>query len=166
MCHNEIDPPQALKSLFSQYGIDFSVIPNFKGAPVHGYLVRKDDGTYQMVLTIRKAFADIFWFSLFHELGHIVNGDLEKNSNYIDTHHSTENNREEAANLFAAHALLNPEDYESFVAKSDFSIARIKSFAYSQNVPCYIVIGRLQFDKLIPWNYFSDYKMRYKWAEE
>ena len=58
--------------------IDFSVMKNFRGAPVQGYIFRRSDGVYQMVLTIRGAFADIFWFSLFHELGHIVNGDIGK----------------------------------------------------------------------------------------
>ena len=51
---------------------------------MQGYIFRRSDGVYQMVLTIRGAFADIFWFSLFHELGHIVNGDIGKSIKFID----------------------------------------------------------------------------------
>ena len=53
-----------LRSLLAQYGIDFSLLVNFRGAPVHGYAARKEDGSIQMVLTLRGSFADIFWFSL------------------------------------------------------------------------------------------------------
>ena len=73
-----------LKTVLGEYGIDFSVVKNFRGAPVQGYIFRRSDGVYQMVLTIRGAFADIFWFSLFHELGHIVNGDIGKSIKFID----------------------------------------------------------------------------------
>jgi len=37
-----------------------------------------------MVMTIRGAWADIFWFSLFHELGHIVNGDIGRTAKFLD----------------------------------------------------------------------------------
>ena len=165
MCNEKFDNFVGLKDLLIQYGIDFSIVHNFKGAPVQGYILRKDDETYKMILTIRKAFADIFWFSLFHELGHITNGDLDKKtSSFIDT--NIENNaRETAANKFAADSLLDPDDYQDFVNKGVFDIKSIDSFAKSQNVPIYIVIGRLQKEEIIPWSQFAKYKPRYKWAE-
>ena len=73
MCCKNAVIQRDLKNVMEKYGIDFSVARNFRGAPVQGYISQKSDGIYQMVLTIRGAFADIFWFSLFHEIGHIVN---------------------------------------------------------------------------------------------
>ena len=41
----------------------------------------------------------------------------------------------------------------------------IKKFAASQNVMPYIVIGRLQKEKKLPYDRFVKYKETYKWAE-
>lgn len=165
MLENKGDLQTALINLFSRYGIDFSVVHNFRGAPVHGYIARKEDNTYQMVLTLRGAFADIFWFSLFHELGHIVNGDLSRPGSFIDVDYSKGSVTEVAADEFASNSLLAPDVYQKFVAAGSFTYSSIAAFARRQNVPPYVVIGRLQKEQLIPWSRFTKYKPRYKWAE-
>lgn len=99
MCCKNAELQRDLKNVMEKYGIDFSVVKNFRGAPVHGYISQKNDGIYQMVLTIRGAFADIFWFSLFHEIGHIVNGDIGKNLKFLD--YGNDYDKELAADLFA-----------------------------------------------------------------
>lgn len=152
-----------LKDVMRRYGIDFSAARNFRGAPVHGYLSLKSDGTYQMVVTIRGAFADIFWFSLFHELGHIVNGDLGKNMKFLDD--GTDEEKERKADLFASNKLINPQEYSRFVKKNDYSIEAILTFAETQQVMPYIIIGRLQKEKRLSYKCYSEYKLRYKWVE-
>ena len=158
------DLQQELASTMNQYGIDFSVVRNFKGAPVQGYISQRKDGIYQMVLTIRGSFADIFWFSLFHEIGHIVNGDVSKGTKFIDSESDHDIEREHAADLFASNALLSPESYTAFVSRGDFSIGAITKYANTQSVKPYIVIVRLQKEKKIPYCWYSKYKLRYKWA--
>lgn len=152
-----------LREVMARYGIDFSVVRNFRGAPVQGYISQKNDGTYQMVLTIRGSYADIFWFSIFHELGHIANGDIGKTNKFIDD--GTDAQKEAAADLFASNKLMMPDDYRTFVEKENYSIEAIKNFASSQHVMPYIVIGRLQKEKLLDYRYYSYYKLRYKWAD-
>lgn len=159
------DPQMELMKTFADYGIDFCVTKSFRGAPVQGYLAKKGDENYQMVLTIRGAFADAFWFSLFHELGHIVNGDIGKQNSFVDGEDDN-SEREEAANAFAEDALIDPVGFDLFVQKKDFGISSIRSFANEQGVPDYIVIGRLQKEELIPWNRYSKYKTTYKWMTE
>ena len=166
MCSMKGDPQRVLKSLFARYGIDFTVMHNFRGAPVQGYIERKENGSYLMVTTLRGAYADIFWFSLFHELGHIVNGDLNKQASYVDAADSSDRDRENAADQFACDALIHPEDYSAFVKNGSFSLSSINEFAKNQNVPAYIVIGRLQKETIIPWSRFANRKPRYKWAEQ
>lgn len=164
MLKPESDLQQELSSTMNQYGIDFSVVHNFKGAPVQGYISQKKDGIYQMVLTIRGSYADIFWFSLFHEIGHIVNGDVSKGTKFIDSESNHDIEREHAADIFASNALLSPVSYDDFVNRGDFSIGAIKKYASTQKVEPYIVIGRLQKEKRIPYSWYSKYKLRYKWA--
>lgn len=150
-----------LTSVMSRYGIMFSVIPNFRGAPVHGYISGRDNDVYQMVLTIRGAYADIFWFSLFHELGHIMNRDVPETS-FIDKDYENEE-QEHAANCFAEEALLEKNSYEAFLSKKDYSIGAIRKYAATQRVMPYIVIGRLQREERIPYAWYKEYKVRYKW---
>ena len=161
--HN-CDVQQELAHVMRQYGIDFSVEYNFKGAPVHGYITQRKDGTYQMVLTIRGSYADIFWFSLFHELGHIVNGDISKGTKFIDISDNDDTSQERNADLFACNALLDSDCYNRFIENGDFTISSICRFATHQKVMPYIVIGRLQKDGHIPYSWYSNYKLRYKWA--
>lgn len=161
MCDNHPNFIEELKETLCTYGIDFSVVKNFRGAPVQGYISQKSNNTYRMVLTIRGAYADIFWFSLFHELGHVINGDISKASKFIDA--GTDPDKERAADFFASSCLLQPQDYASFIQQKNYSFSAIEQFALSQHVMPYIVIGRLQKEGILNYNTFSDYKLRYKW---
>ncbi len=157
------DIQNELRTTMGKYGIDFSVVRNFKGAPVQGFISQKVDGSYQIVLTIRGAFADIFWFSLFHELGHLVNGDLGKNNRFIDS--GSDQEKETKADEFASNRLINDKEFKDFRQKGDYSIAGINRFSEKQRVPNYIVIGRLQKEKILDYSQYSGYKIRYKWVE-
>ena len=161
MCQKDTDIQRNLRDVMEKYGIDFSVVRNFRGAPVQGYISQKSEGIYQIVLTIRGAFADIFWFSLFHEIGHIVNGDIGKNFKFLDD--GSDYEKELAADLFARDMLLSPESYKMFVQKGDFSIEAIQKYAGSQKVMPYIVIGRLQKEEYLDYRMYSGYKLRYRW---
>ena len=163
MCQKDANFQSDLKNVMKKYGIDFSVVRNFRGAPVQGYISQKSDGIYKMVLTIRGAFADIFWFSLFHEIGHIVNGDIGKNLKFLDD--GSDYDKELAADLFASNMLLSPESYKMFIQRGDFSIEAIHKYAESQNVMPYIVIGRLQKEEYLDYRTYSNYKLRYKWND-
>ena len=163
MLNREANVQKELRKIMGRYGIDFSVVQNFRGAPVQGYISLKNDGTYQMVLTIRGAYADIFWFSLFHELGHIVNGDVGRTTKFIDD--GSDEQKETAADLFASNKLIDANAYQQFVENGSFGIETIKIFANTQKVMPYIVIGRLQKEKILDYRFYSDYKLRYKWAD-
>ncbi len=162
MMQNSSSVQSDLECILGKYGIDFIVMQHFAGAPVHGYVSSKRDGSYLMIVTIRRANADEFWFSLFHELGHIINGDVDLNSNFIDD--GNDSDTEMAANKFAASALLEDKAYEQFVNRGIFTLIEIQKFADSQNVMPYIVIGRLRREKKLECNQYSSQMLRYKWA--
>lgn len=159
------DLQSSLTKTMVKYGIDFSVVRNFRGAPVQGYISEKAENRYQMALTIRGAFADIFWFSLFHEIGHIVNGDVSQSQRFIDISEQEQTNREIEADRFAMDALIDAEDYLRFCSNNNYTISAITRFAEMQNIMPFIVIGRLQKEQKIPYSMFSEHKTRYKWAQ-
>ena len=165
MCLPRVNLRKVLPALFARYGIDFGVMRSFRGAPVQGYIERKGDGTYQIVLTVSDASADVFWLSVFHELGHIVNGDLTRPGGFIDTKKAEDSDREAAADRFAAEALLDAAGFEAFVRRGAYYQKAIKEYARSQNVPSFVVIGRLRKEKIISPERFDSSIPRYKWAE-
>lgn len=149
-----------LKTLLGECGIKFTVIQNFRGAPVQGYIEKTNNGGLLLCLTIRGKYADIFWFSLFHEIAHILYEDFEHG--YVD-YDFEENETENRANEFASDILITPDSYSDFVNNADFSLDAINSIAKKNNIPNFIVIGRLQKQELIPWTEYTDFKIRYEW---
>lgn len=163
MRNRNADIQNDLKEIMAGYGIDFSVVKNFRGAPVQGYISLKSDGVYRMILTIRGAYADIFWFSLFHELGHIMNGDVKDGSGFID--YGCAGSKEKAADLFAVNHLIDSEAYRIFISDGDYSAEAISAFSRTQNIMPFIVIGRLQKEGILKYYQYSELKIRYVWAE-
>lgn len=147
-----------LKKIFLECGIVFEVVQNFAGAPVQGYINKKDNKII-LCMTIRQSFSDIFWFTMFHEIGHLLNDDYK--DEYID-YSFEENECEQKADLYAENALIDHNDYTKFFEKHEFDILTIKKFAQSQNVTPSIVIGRIQKD-LDDFTFLANYKEKYKW---
>ncbi len=151
-----------LENLFAECGIAFCVIRNFKGAPVQGFIKQTENNRIILCVTIRGAFADIFWFTLFHEIAHILNGDI--NQKFIDFT-LIDNEVEKKADKCASNMIITQKDYMEFIGKEDFSILSIIRFSETQNIPPYMVIGRLQREKYIPYSRFNNYRIKYEWKE-
>lgn len=147
-----------LSELFSECGIAFQIVPNFKGAPVQGFIKNTRDGTLILCMTLRQKFADIFWFTLFHEIAHILNGDTKHE--FIDFD-SVSGDIETKADKMAGEFLINSEKYQAFLDSQEYKHSSgIERFAASQNVKAYIVQGRLMKEQIIPWKA----RPRYDWA--
>lgn len=150
-----------LQAIFAECGIAFDVVRHFKGAPVQGFIKKTESGRNILCVTIRNGRADSFWFTLFHELGHILHGDLSMR--FVDFP-SVKGDVEEKADKFAQDALISPELFSAFVKTCDYrDINEIKNFARSANVPEFIVIGRLQKVELLDWADFARFIPMFKW---
>jgi hypothetical protein len=62
--------------------------------------------------------------------------------------------------------LIQPADYKKLLALKPWSVPVIKEFAKSIQVSPGIVLGRLQFDRHLPWGRFDTLKVRYRWPHE
>ena len=153
------DAISELTKIFSECGVVFQVVKNFTGAPVQGF-IKKNDSKIILSMTIRGAFADIFWFTLFHEIGHLLNGDIA-NSNFIDFENS-KSDMEDKADEFAKKALINEEEYNKFINNKTLTESSIIEFAKKQEVQPFIVVGRIQRQKN-NFSIFNNLKTRYKW---
>ncbi len=153
------EPPKyfmpKLKKVFSECGIDFHVIPDFPNVPIHGYIEKKSEKII-LCLTIRYKFADIFWFSLFHELGHIFNGDIKQKFYDFNL-----NDNEKAADKFAQETLISPITYEDLIMRSNIDLTEIKKCAAKNHIDTGIIVGRLYHDKVIKFGKFANERKRY-----
>ncbi len=153
---------QKLQSIFAECGIAFQVVKNFRGAPVQGFIKETAEGRLILCLTIRGKRADRFWFTLFHEIAHILNDDY--NIRFVDFD-SVQGKAEELADCYARDTLISPERYRSFISSKDCtSWESIKSFAELVDVEPFIVLGRLQKDDYLDWSDYPDKVVRYEWA--
>ncbi len=148
-----------LKEYFVECGIRFAIVKHFTGAPVQGVIKKNNDGTLNLIMTLRRKFADVFWFTLFHEIGHILNGDIE--DQLID-YEDTKSEIEDQADEFAANILIAEEMYNLFVEAGDYSLLRIRQFCSEQNIPAYILIGRLQRNKHLEYHQYVQEKIKYE----
>jgi len=153
-----------LESIFSQCGVVFKIVHNFRGAPVQGFIKTKRDKVI-LCMTIRHAFADIFWFTLFHEIAHILYDEIKQQ--FIDYEDiGQKNEKEERADAFARDTLIEPRKYGCFIGQNNFAMPAIEKFSKEVEVPTFITIGRLQKDSIIPWrSNATRYKPRFVWNE-
>lgn len=150
---------EELKRIFAGCGITFQVVKNFAGAPVQGF-IKKIDNKIILSMTIRRSFADEFWFTLFHEIGHLLNGDIVS-TQFID-YADSKSDMEDKADKFASNTLINEEDYNQFIEKGDLTEEEIIKFARVQQVQPFIVVGRIQREKN-DFKFCYRLKTRYKW---
>lgn len=153
---------QEIQNILAECGIAFQVVKNFRGAPVQGFIKETSDKRIILCLTIRGKRADRFWFTLFHEIAHILNGDYK--NRFVDFD-SVQNEKEHAADLFASNTLISPDVYHEFVLSDDCtSWDKIEDFAKKVGVKPFIVLGRLQNDGILDWSDYSNKVVKYDWA--
>ncbi|MDE7384082.1 MAG: ImmA/IrrE family metallo-endopeptidase [Treponemataceae bacterium] len=152
-CKAPDDFCETLDSLLSSCGIALMYVPHLKGSGIQGATF-SDGNRIVIGMTTRCKDADRFWFSLFHEIGHILLGHLNKAAEITDT-------EEKEADAFARNALIPSDLYKSFVADNSFSKNSITLFARTVDIAPGIVLGRLQKDGYVKFSAFNELKKQY-----
>ncbi|MCR5587126.1 MAG: HigA family addiction module antidote protein [Lachnospiraceae bacterium] len=134
-----------LSKAFCEAGVVFLIMPNIEGADIN-VASKKIGNKIMLMINDRKLRSDSFWFTLFYEIGHIVNGDFGA------SFEMELGNKEGQADKYANDLLIPPIEYEEFKEKGEFTRKRIIKFAEMINRDPGIVVGRLQNDNLIDYN--------------
>lgn len=149
-----------LRNLLCECGIVIVFLPHIGGSFLHGATFI--DGEHIVLgLTVRGRDADRFWFSLFHELAHILLGHIfntQGNSYFIEN--------ERLADQYAGDTLISPSDYQRFKNSACKSKSAIIQFANEIGIAPGIVVGRLQKENIIPYEWYHDLKEKYIIAAE
>ncbi|THJ19873.1 MAG: addiction module antidote protein, HigA family [Nitrospira sp. CG24D] len=158
-----VERPEAfvprIKILCAEAGVAVVLIPEIKNVPVSGATRWLAPEKAMIQLSLRYKTNDQFWFTFFHEAGHILLGG--KKEAFIDLNHATGEGEMEA-DRFAADHLIPP--HRASELHSLKSAPAIQTFAKSIGIAPGIVVGRLQHEKIIGYNQLNGLKVRYQWV--
>lgn len=140
-----------LQKMLAKSGVALVVLPHLGGSFLHGATFYDGDKIV-LGVTVRGKDADRFWFSFFHEIGHILLGHVGR---------SDEDGDEVAADSFAADTLIPSLEYSAYKDSSVFTRESIMRFSELIGIDQGIVVGRLQNDKVITHSQLNDMKTQY-----
>lgn len=147
---------KALKRLLGECGVVIVFLPHLGGSFLHGASF-VDNKHIVLGLTVRGKSADIFWFSLFHELFHIIEG-------HIFEGNMTTTEQEKAADKYSAETLIPQIKLEKFLESFNNTKNEICEFANEIGIAPGIVLGRLQKENILGYQLYQDLKVKYKIA--
>lgn len=149
-------------------GVAFIIQRSLPKTGVHGATFWMTPRKAVLVLTIRGAWTDIFWFSLLHELGHLLLH--KKNQTFLENDSGDPDLQklEAEADAFAAGQLILPGDFDTFLLDTGgrFSKVAVLDFADRIGVEPGIVVGRLHHQKLVPPQMLNGLRSTSTWADE
>lgn len=145
-----------LVSMLAECGVATVFLPHLEHTFLNGATFY-DGSKIVLALTLRGADADKFWFSLFHELAHIIYGHLGRVA-------GTTEEEERVADAFARDVLIPPEAYALLAVRSK-TRSSVESFANEIGIAPGIVVGRLQKDGYLPYSQLNSLKVRYQFVE-
>ena len=130
-----------------------------KGCPVSGSTRWMDAKRALIILSDRYKTNDQFWFSFFHEAGHLLlHG---KRLWFIDVEGQLDDKQEQEADKFATNILIPPQHIPKLLKLSKSEKA-IKNFAQEIGISPGIVVGRMQKEKILPWSHLNALKTKLK----
>lgn len=166
-------PPEQFQDelvrLSAEVGVAVVFLPQIPGARVSGATrwLSSDKALIQLSLRYKKD--DHFWFTFFHEAGHILlHG---KRDLFLETEESGEEaTKEQEADSFAANTLIPPDKMDWFLQHKVQpglypSQLFVQQFAQEIGVSPGIVVGRLQHDQILPYTHLNGLKQTFVWGE-
>ncbi len=165
-------PPEewlpALQELCASAGVAVVIVDTYNGAKANGATRWLAPDKALVQLSLRHRWEDIFWFSFFHEAGHVVlhrKKDVFKDLFVEATGQATdprEQPLEDEADRFAARMLIPPPHDRRL---ANLSLSDVPTLAQMLDISPAIVVGRMQHEGLLPYNRGNSLRRRIKLAD-
>jgi HTH-type transcriptional regulator/antitoxin HigA len=156
----------ALRALLADCGVAFLVQPHLARTGVHGATFWITPAKAVLVMTLRYKWADAFWFSLFHEIGHLVlHG---KTRTFLENRATDPDARslEAEADDFASHHLIPPAEMGAFAHSGTISKRALAEFADRVGIDPGIVVGRLHHDGRLPRSWMNGLRTQFDFGKQ
>jgi HTH-type transcriptional regulator/antitoxin HigA len=141
--------PQAVRqmpSILAEFGIILVYVYSLPGMSADGAVFHLRTGTPVIAMSLRFPRLDYFWFTLLHELAHLVlHADQLKEPMFFDVEASEERDRvEKAANRLAKDSIVDRETWRNCAPKYDTSDRAVYAYAAEQGVHPSLIAGLLR----------------------
>lgn len=152
-----------LQGLFAQAGVALVVVKTPEGCAVSGAALEDRDGTKLIVVSARFLADDHFWFTVFHEAGHILRHDVSQG--FLDDLDDTSNAGavEMEADSFARDLLIKGDLSDLEQLGAALTYRRVAAWAAAEGIAPGVLVGRLQHDGVLAHSQLNKLKRRYKW---
>jgi len=152
-----------LCDLCADCGVALVFVPHLAGTHANGAVCWLNPTTSLVQLSVRHRYDDIFWFSLFHELGHLLlHG---KRDVFVELPETPKTEKEKEADRFAADTLIPPGAFARLQKTQPYSTANVRAFASRLGIAPSIAVGRLQHDGLLPHTHLNGLRSKFEIAE-
>lgn len=157
----------ALQKICAEAGVALVFVKPFVGVPVSGASKWLNANKAMIQLSLRGKTDDLLWFTIFHELSHVLHHSKKEMFVEFSKPEGTRPPEEDEADRLAAEQLIPRGQFESWVQnRIDITAADIRTFANDLGIAPGIIVGRLQFIKKIPYSSaLSKLKVRYDWED-
>lgn len=163
-----IAPPEIfvdkLTQLCASSGVAVIFVPELPKCRISGatYWINSDKAVIQ--LSLRYKTDDHLWFTFFHEAGHVLQN-VKKEFFLEGNQGEFSSDLEDQANIFAAEQLIPHLKLKKFIEHGSYQYQEILSFANTLGIAPGIIVGRLQFEGVIPYNSrLNELKRRFTWV--
>jgi HTH-type transcriptional regulator / antitoxin HigA len=151
-----------LTRLCSLAGVAVVIVRTPKKCPASGAARFISPQKAVIQLSFRHLSDDHFWFSFFHEIGHLLlHGDSEI---HLEDTGSADGNEEREANEFAGDVLIPPTERARMLALGEDARPIIR-FATQVGTSPGIVVGQMQYHGAIKHSRMNALKKRYTWHD-
>ena len=157
----------AMSALCADAGVVHCMVQELPKSGANGATRWLTDRKALIQMSIRNKWADIFWFTFFHEACHLLNHRTQRRIVIDGLEGDPDTEEIEAeADRFASDFLIAPEKWRDFCDEDSFTADPVRGFAQSVGIAPFIVVGRLQKEKRIGYNQLTSLKERYGWVRD
>ncbi len=157
--HSFLDELETIQQVLKKCGVCLIYEPHLKHTYLNGLSYKICKSNALIMISDKGKRDDILWFTLFHEIAHLLKH--SKKELYIDLDGAEKNEIEIEADNYAKNILIKNSIYKNFVKKNmKITEKNIQDFAKENKITPGILIGRLQNDGLLKYNEFNDLIIR------
>ncbi len=147
----------------AECGVAVVVVQTPAGCSASGAAKFITDSQAMIILSFRYKTDDHFWFTFFHEAGHLIlHG--HKTLFIEDDKQDQEGNEEQEANNFSKDVLI-PRDYQSYLYQMRTDKRSLMDLANDLDISLGILVGQLQHIGRMDYSKGYGYKRKYSWEE-
>ena len=140
--------PQIVRNLpliLAGFGIILVYVYALPGMKADGAVFRLSSGHPVIALSLRFPRLDYFWFTLLHELAHLVlHADQLREPVFFDVESEEEDRIEKAANRLAKESIVDRESWRNCAPKYDTSDRAVYAYASEQGIHPSLIAGLLR----------------------